>query len=138
MKHTFLLAIAVLTLPDITHAQGLNDLLGNTTGFISGTLIPFLFGIAFLVFVINIVRFFVFQSNNKEGQESARNQLTYSVLAFVFLAIFWGVVTLIAGSIGLEGDSQPKSDYQDLNDGGAYAPSDCSNGNPFDPSNNAC
>jgi hypothetical protein len=130
MKYTFFLGTALLTLPATTHAQGLNDLLSNTTTFISSTLIPFLFGIAFLVFIINAVRFFVVQSGNQDGQENARNLITYSVLAFVFLAIFYGVVTLIAGSIGLEGDSQPKSDYEDLNDGGAYAPSYCPPGVP--------
>jgi heme/copper-type cytochrome/quinol oxidase subunit 4 len=130
MKNIFFLGASLFTLPITMHAQGLNDLLGNTTSFISGTLIPFLFGMAFLVFVVNVIRFLVLQSSNKEGQENARNLLTYSVLAFVFLAIFWGVINIISGSIGLEGDTQPKSDYEDLNDGGSYTPPYCPPGSP--------
>lgn len=111
--HLSSLFILLLTsFPLLAAAQGLNEVLANLTIFIDSTLIPFLFGMAFLVFLINVVRFFVIQSSNEDGREKARNLITYSVLAFVFLIIFWGMINLLVSSIGLEGCSQPMSDYE--------------------------
>lgn len=129
MRYTYLI-LGLLTLPTFTHAQGMNDFIVNITIFISSTLIPFLFGMAFLVFVINAIRFFVVQSNNQEGREKAKALIIYSVLAFVFLVIFWGIINLLSNSLGLTGygipSEIPVSDYipQDR----SY--SDCSNGGP--------
>jgi heme/copper-type cytochrome/quinol oxidase subunit 4 len=125
MKHPIILGALTLTLPLSAHAQDAQTMLQNLTGFIDGTVIPFLFGITFLFFVVNVVRFFVFQGTNEDGKENARNLLTYSVLAFVFIVIFWGMINLLAGSVGLEGDTQPDSDYVDLHNGGGYAPPYC-------------
>jgi hypothetical protein len=125
MKHPIILGALLLTLPLSAYAQDAQTMLQNITDFIDGTVIPFLFGITFLFFVVNVVRFFVFQGTNEDGKENARNLLTYSVLAFVFIVIFWGMINLLSASVGLEGDTQPDSDYVDLHDGGGYAPSYC-------------
>lgn len=101
--------------PYSAHAQGINAMLTNFTLFIDGVLIPFLFGITFLIFVINAVRFFVLQSSNEDGRDKAKSLVTYSILAFVFLIIFWGIINLLSGSLGLDGCDAPASDYQKLN-----------------------
>ena len=121
MRISYLL-FSLLTLPAFAYAQGLDSYITGFVTFIGSTLIPFLFGMAFLVFVINAIRFFVVQSNNEDGREKARNLITYSVIAFVFLAIFWGIINLLSSSLGLGGDVQPRSDYVQTFDS---TPSDC-------------
>jgi succinate dehydrogenase/fumarate reductase cytochrome b subunit len=117
MNIVHLLVAAIVVIPAYAHAQGLQSFLLNFTTFIGGVLIPFLFGIAFLFFVINAVRFFVLQSSNEDGREKARELVTFSILAFVFLIIFWGILNLIAFGIGLGGETQPQSDYIQQNNG---------------------
>jgi len=116
MQYSYVLALLWLILPFTASAQGLQGFLSNLTVVISTVFIPFLFGITFLVFVINVVRFFVLQSNNEEGRENARSLITYSVLAFVFLVIFWGTINLLTSSLGFTRISDtglPCSDYVD-------------------------
>jgi len=73
--------------------------------------VPFLFGLAFLFFVVNAIRFFVLGGASQEGRDKAKSLVIYSVIALVILLIFWGIVNIIAGSLGLGGCDAPASDY---------------------------
>ena len=114
MKKSILLLSSLALLPNMASAQdgSIQKIFTNLLAFFDTVLIPFLFGLAFLFFVINAIRFFVFESNNEDGREKARGLITYSVLGFVFLVIFWGLVNLLTSSLGLEGCRAPMSDYQ--------------------------
>ncbi len=108
--------ILLATLPAVTHAQSLQILFTNIPKFIDNVLIPFLFGIAFLFFVYNTVRYFIFEGHSEDGREKAKAHIIYSVAAFVFLIIFYGIVQILADSSGLEGDEAPCSDYMEMMD----------------------
>ena len=105
-------------LPSIALAQTLSaqGLIGKFLTFSNSVLIPFALGIAFLFFLINVIRFFVVQGSEEEGRKNAKNLALYSVLAFVVLIVFWGVVNLLAGSIGLNAKSAPTPDYIQKNE----------------------
>lgn len=112
MKFIALFAFVALS-PNLAYAQDANleTLLKGIVGFTNSTLIIFLFGIAFLIFIINVVRYFVINGENEDGRENAKNLAIYSVAAFVFLIIFWGIVNLLSTSSGLEGEKQSCPDY---------------------------
>lgn len=99
--------------PLVSHAQSLQVLLTNVLTFINDVLIPFILAIGFLFFVFNVVRYFVFQSTSDEGREKAKALATYSVLGFVVILVFWGIVNIFAGLFGFGGTPQPVSDYID-------------------------
>lgn len=103
--------VLLFSLPLFAFAAGVEDLLINTITFLNNVVIPFLFGIAFLFFVINVFRFFIFGGSNPDGQEKAKALAIYSVAAFVFLIVFWGVVNMMVSSIGLGGVDQTAPDY---------------------------
>jgi hypothetical protein len=104
-------------LPLLASAQGtsLQTFFSTILTLINDTIIPFLFGIAFLIFAINVIKYFVVGGSNKDAQEDAKNVATYSVAAFVFLIIFWGIVEMLAESTGLEECTQMQNDYVDMN-----------------------
>ena len=86
----------------------------NFTSFLN-LVVQFLLGLAFVLFVINAIRFFVFQGNNEDGRDKAKNLALYSVAAFVLIVVFWGVVNLLVSSLlldcsGIEG-REISSDY---------------------------
>jgi uncharacterized membrane protein (GlpM family) len=115
-KMKFLTLFALVTLmPSFVYAQtaSLETLLKGIVGFTNNTLIPFLVGIAFLFFVINVFRYFILNGENEKGQENAKNLAMYSVAAFVFLLIFWGIVNMLSTSSGLEGCNRGTFDYVD-------------------------
>ena len=124
--YTYLfLGLILLASPAVAQAQNTGSLqsyLTNILGFIDGTLIPFLFAIAFLFFVVNVIRFFVAGAGNEDSREKAKSVAIYSIAAFVFLVVFNGLVNLLVGSTGLEGKKQPIPDYIERN---GSLPSDC-------------
>ena len=100
-KHT-LLALAFF-LPVITFAQdGAQQYLVNITLFVGNVVVPFLLGIAFLFFVVNVIRFFVFESNNEQGREKAKSLAVFGIGAFVVILIFWGIINILTDSLGFD------------------------------------
>lgn len=110
MKKILTPTIILAAFPFITHAQSFQSLFGNIITFIDRVLIPFLFGMAFLFFVINVFRYFIVGGGNPDAQESAKSLATYGVAAFVFLIIFWGIVNMLISSIGI-GSAPIQPDY---------------------------
>jgi membrane protein CcdC involved in cytochrome C biogenesis len=109
MKRAILLSL--LLLPNLLLAQGLQSYIPSFINFVSSAVIPFLLGIAFLVVIYNTVRYFILESPSSEGREKAKSYLLYSILAFVIIIVFWGIVNLIAGSTGIGGCRTPSPDY---------------------------
>ncbi len=110
MKFLTLLSLIIL-LPNTASAQSLQTLIPGIINFVNKVLIPFLFGIAFLIFVYSAIKYFVIEGNNEKGRENAKNLALYSVFAFVFLIIFFGAVKMLTIFTGLEGDKQVCPDY---------------------------
>lgn len=110
--------IFLLVAPFFVSAQALSaqGMLTSFLTFSNRVLIPFALAIAFLLFLINVMRFFVIHGADEKGHENARNLALYSVLAFVVLIIFWGVVNLLAGSLPFSGKTAPTPDYLERND----------------------
>jgi len=105
MKKVHVLLAGTLLFPSLAFAQAdLQTFLRTIPDFFNGVVVPFLFGIAFLVFVFNAVRYFVIQGANEEGRENAKSLVLYSVFAFVLLIVFWGVVAMLSAAVGLECD----------------------------------
>ncbi len=72
--------------------------------FINFAIIPLLFGIALLFFLINIVRYFIIDTSSADSREKAKRSALYGIAAFVFLVSIWGIVNLFVS--GLEFDQQ--------------------------------
>ena len=122
MKKTFLTFIPLFLLPLVGQAAGIKTMMTNVVTFINDKLIVFLIGIAFVIFVANTIRYFIFHGGNKEKHEEAKKFMIYSVTAFVLMVIFWGIVNFIGGAIGLDGCSAPDSDYVSRNSVGPPSP----------------
>ncbi len=88
--------ITLLLLPVFVHAQTpLQDLGTGLAGFITNGVIPFIFAMALLFFVYNVLRFFILGSAEPEGRENAKKLAMYGIIALVFIVAFWGIVTFI-------------------------------------------
>ena len=81
--------------------MGLEQYIIGFIGFVNNIVIPFLLGIAFLFFVINVFRFFILGGANTDSQEKARSLAIYGVGAFVLISILWGIINILTSSLGL-------------------------------------
>ena len=136
MKKVLLFVSFFPVLPTLALAQTLSaqSFISRFLKFANAKLIPALLGVAFLLFAINVIRFFVIQGGEEDGRKNAKNLALYSVLAFVVIIIFWGVVNLFSSSIGLNAKSTPTPDYLELNNAKLNSTSaKGSTGAPLDP-----
>lgn len=74
-------------------------------------IVPFIFFIAFLMFVIGVFRFFILDSHTEEGRTAAKSLVIYAIAFFVFAIIFWGIINMFTSSTGIQGKEQPVPDY---------------------------
>jgi uncharacterized membrane protein YidH (DUF202 family) len=73
--------------------------------FVNETIIPFIIGIGFLVFVWGMFKYFIYGGANDDEKAKGKSLMIYATLGFVLIVIFWGVVNLLASSTGFDGDS---------------------------------
>lgn len=78
--------------------QSFRDVVKAVVMFISGTVIPTLTGIAFLVVIYNLVQF-IARSDNDQERAKFKGYTIWSLVAFfVFLAIF-GIIQIFSTTI---------------------------------------
>ena len=80
----------------------LTTFLDSILVFTNDVLIPFILGIAFLLFVWGMFQYFIAGGANEEAKEKGKSLLIYSILGFVLIIVFWGIINLLAGSTGLD------------------------------------
>ncbi len=135
MSSRYLIVTFLLTLPSLTSAQSsLQNVLENTLNFLGGIILPSLMAIGFLFVVFNVARYFVLQGGSEEGQKAARSLLIYSIATFVLIVIFWGLINVLANSLGFNRITQPCPDY--LREAGSCddgIPPFCNPGHPSYP-----
>lgn len=101
--------------------------------FINEIAIPFILALAFLFFLFNIARYFIFEGGNDSGREKARQSALWGILGFVIIASIWGVVNLLVYGLGFDQESSICPDYNPncvsrssgsgSSNGGAWSPS---------------
>ena len=110
----YILTFAFLILPTLAQAaSSVQKAVPSILKFFNTSVIPFLIGIGFLFFVINVVRYFIIGGTTDDGKKKAKNLAIYSVAALVVLTIFWGLVNVIANSLGLGYEKAPTLDYME-------------------------
>jgi hypothetical protein len=115
----FLSVFPILPTIAFAHTLSAQSLITKFLTFSNRVLIPFALALAFLFFLINVIRFFVINGAEEDGRKNAKNLALYSVLAFVVLIVFWGIINLLAGSTTLNGKTAPTPDYVQKNEGGS-------------------
>tara|TARA_B100000508_G_scaffold20642_1_gene14065 strand:- start:644 stop:1000 length:357 start_codon:yes stop_codon:yes gene_type:complete len=111
MKYLRYFPLLLVFFPFLAHAQSVQQFFLGLITFVNSTVIPFLIGITFVIFVYNVIRYFVIGGANQESQEKARMFATYSVMALVFIIAFWGIINMLSDTLGLGGVAQTPSDY---------------------------
>lgn len=125
LQKTLAVTSGALLTPVVAMAQIADDgggggqfetLLLNILEFTNTVLIPFIIGIGFLVFVWGMFQYFIAGGANDDSKAKGKSLMIYATVGFVLIIIFWGVVNLVASSIGLEsGDGNTADSYlQDL------------------------
>lgn len=109
-----LLAAVVITLPNISlaangFAQGdaeggkMADFFEAILKFIDGVLIPLVLGIAFLMFIWGVFKFFILGGSDSEKQGEGKSLMIYAVAGFVLILSFYGLINFLTSGLGFGG-----------------------------------
>lgn len=91
--------------------MNIQTFLVNVLTFLNGTVIPFLLAIAFVFFLWNVVRYFIFGGSDEGKHEEARRLAIWGILAFVVIASLWGIVNTFTRGFGLNYSNSITPDY---------------------------
>ena len=96
----------VVFAPVVAKAQGvgseLDTWLLGVVNFIDNVLVPFIFAIAFLIFIWGIIQTFILGGQDEEKRANGRQLMLYAIIAFVVILAFWGIVHMLVSATGLE------------------------------------
>lgn len=105
-----LLLSAVAPLPAFAQSN-IQSYIALFGGFLSNIFLPFLFSLAFLFFLYNIARYFIFGGASEDDRKKAKRAAIYGVAAFVFLVIIWSIVNLLISGLKLTDSTTICNDY---------------------------
>lgn len=99
-------AVALVASPAMAFAApavggDLSVFLNAVIGFINNILIPFALAIAFIFFVWGVVKFFVIGGDSDDGKSKGKDLIIYSIVGFVVIFTFYGIVNLLTNGLGL-------------------------------------
>ena len=82
--------------------------LSSIIGFINVYLVPFLFAIAFIVFIWGVFQYFIAGGANEEQRDKGKQFVMWGIIGFVVMVSLWGLVNLITGTLNFgEGGKTP-------------------------------
>lgn len=89
------ISLALLFLPLISHAAPTNfrDFVGVIVSLINNSIVPLFFGIALVIFLWGVFRYFI--ADSSEAKERGRNLLVWGILALVVMVGVWGLVLIV-------------------------------------------
>jgi len=98
-------------LPVIALAQSgefgeISSFIGKISSFINSTLIPLVFGIALLVFIWGIFKYFILGGADEGKREEGKQLMLYAIVGFVVMVSVFGIVNMIADGLGFSTESK--------------------------------
>lgn len=93
------LVVSGAIMPMIVFAQDLNALITKIQTFIN-RIIPFIIGLAGLVFFWGIFQF-VINAGDEEKRKEGRTYIIYALIGIVVMVSFWGIINIAVNSLGL-------------------------------------
>lgn len=93
---------SLLVLPLMVSAQivggNVDSFLQSIIMFINRTLIPFIWAIAFIVFIWGIFQYFILGGANEEARDKGKQLAVWGIVAFFIMSSLWGLVNLLLGT----------------------------------------
>lgn len=71
-------------------------------GFIDAVLIPLVLGLAFLMFIWGVFKFFILGGSDSEKQAEGKSLMIYAVAGFVIILSFYGLVNFLTAGLGFD------------------------------------
>jgi hypothetical protein len=87
--------------------------LGKVYTVVLQPIIFLLFGVAFLIFIWGLVKF-IKDKDTDEGRATGWRNIFYGILGMVIMVSVFGIITIIAGTIGADVPGNPQTIQGDI------------------------
>lgn len=84
----------------------------NTLNQVLKAVIPFLIGIAVIIFLIGVIKY-ITAGDDPEKVTAGRNMMIYGIIGLFVMVSVWGLVFILQGTFDLRGDA-PTGDIDNL------------------------
>lgn len=106
MKKIALIGL-MLVLPAISFAQpsvnNVQDAGQFFINLINNIAVPFIFALAFLVFIWGVFKYFI-NGKDDAARKEGKNLMLYGLLGFFIMVSVWGLVNILVNSVRLDND----------------------------------
>ncbi|KND49467.1 MAG: hypothetical protein AB203_00055 [Parcubacteria bacterium C7867-008] len=99
------LAGAALAFPFLALAQTVNsvqDLASFVISLINNVAVPFVFAVAFIVFIWGVFRTFILGGSDPKKREEGKALMIWGIVGFALMVSVWGLVRILTGSVILD------------------------------------
>jgi hypothetical protein len=103
MKKILVALFGLLSVPGTAMAAptSLQSLLTDSVAFLNKSVLPLLFSLAFLFFIVNVARYFIIGGANEDSRKKARLLALWGIIAFVVMISIWGIVNILVSGLGV-------------------------------------
>ena len=74
---------------------------------VNDVIVPVLFAIAFIVFLYGIAKAYFFSGGSEDAVSKGHRLILWGIIAFVVMISLWGMVNVVANTLGLAGYGAP-------------------------------
>lgn len=87
--------------------QPLINIMQSILKFVDAVVVPFIFAIAFVVFLWGVFNYFILGGANEEKRSEGSKFVLWAVIGFVLMISVWGIVNLVKSSFSFGSDARP-------------------------------
>lgn len=97
-----LLAVAQAATPGAPDVEVIKPYSDAIVTVINFYLVPALMAIAFIVFLWGVYKYYIYGADNETERATGHQFVLWGVIGFVVIFALWGLVNIVAGTLGLE------------------------------------
>src|SRR3989338_9323395 len=83
------------------------DLLDYATCTINNSVIPLLFAVAVVMFILGVLKFFL-NSDDEAKKEKGRQFMIWGIVALAVMTSIWGLVAMLGNTFGIKTNALPQ------------------------------
>ena len=93
---------------DLGNSPKLGDLLGYATCLIGRSIIPLLFAIAVIMFIVGVIRFFIIGAGEEAKRTQGKQFMIWAIVALAVMVTVWGLVRILGDTFNIDSTFIPQ------------------------------
>lgn len=82
-------------------------LASSIISIINDIFVPLVFAVSFVFFILGVFNYFFLNADNAEKRKEGQKFVGYGLAGFFLMISVWGIVRLLTGTFGFDGETRP-------------------------------